>query len=924
MTKDITSHKSIGKKPNVDVRNICSIVFHLVSILCYTNNIQAQNNLEYTLNGQLLNSLDSSPISSATVLEVNSEIFAYTDELGNFVLEGLPSPHLRLQFSCLGFQPTDIIATITSDKQRFYLKEATFSIEDIVVVGKELETGSSTAIGRKAIEHIQAVSLNDVFQLLPGHLAENPSFLSPQQLNLRQGSALSSAGKANALGTQIVSDGIPQSNNADLQTDINILNASPGSDPGFSTVAGKGTDLREWSADNIESVEVIRGIPSAKYGDLTSGLVLVHSRIGDFDPEVILRVNPNLMQFSFTSGNNLNDKNSLNTSADYLQTNDDLRNATSAYQRFNGQLAWQRIGSLFKIRQIASASFGMDQYRGENSTQAASLSEYSSKNWRYKWNSEISLSAPRKILKKASIQTGINFASQQSYYQDLITRDLYPLSVALIDTTMVGQYGHSEYLNQTTIDGQPLNLYNRIEGTWSFNGWWTDHHRLIAGSEFRYDENFGNGRQFDPLTPPRQNYSMGDRPDSWEDIPGKSQMAVYLEDRILTTLLNREVVLSMGLRWDLISTQNLFAGNVGNILSPRFNLNYSILDHLSLRLGWGKASKSQTLSQLYPGKRYFDLVNFNYFANAPSERLVIITTKVLDLNHQDLKPFTSNKLEGGFTFNQGGWNLTLTAFYEKTDNAISYVRQVTPLEYEKYQIASEREGQPPLLMEEALSVETFFAGIDIPQNNLYIENQGLEYTLSLPKVESINTEIMANGAWYFTASRNYGQIAESSFVYTNDSSPDRIPLYEKTGEVVSERLNSSIRAITHLPKIGFIVSTLWQAIWLDKSHSGTFDPYPTGYVNLQGEIVNLTPEQSHSEQYSDLQRMVSNRKWNKYPSLHLFNLKVTKEWKNHSRFSFYANNIFNHRPLHWNETRQVYVRRNLPLTFGLEIIYKIN
>ncbi|MAU16779.1 MAG: hypothetical protein CMH46_14720 [Muricauda sp.] len=430
----------------------------------------AQTNAEITLQGTLLNQKDSIPIPYATVLEVNSGTFAYTDQSGGFTLNGLQSTSVRLQFSCLGFQTRDILFEITSQNHQFFLKEATFNLDDVVVVGKELKAGSSTMIGKKAIEHTQAVSLNDLFQLLPGHLAVDPNFLSPQQLTLRQGSALSAADKANALGTQIVSDGIPQSNNADLQTDVNILNSSPGSDPLFPSVAGKGTDLREWSTDNIESVEVIRGIPSAKYGDLTSGLVLVNSRIGAFDPELVLRMNPQLVQFAFNLGKQLNQKNSINIGADWLESNDDLRNSTSSYQRFNGQVAWQRMGDLLKIRQIGNVSYGYDKYEGESTTQALSLSEYSSRNWRFRWNSKISLSKPGKVLKAASIQTGVNFATQKSYYQDLITRDLYPISVALTDTTMVGQYGRSEYLNQTTIDGKPLNIYNRIEGTWSFKG----------------------------------------------------------------------------------------------------------------------------------------------------------------------------------------------------------------------------------------------------------------------------------------------------------------------------------------------------------------------------------------------------------------------------------------------------------------------
>ena len=41
-----------------------------------------------------------------------------------------------------------------------------------------------------------------------------------------------------------------------------------------------GFDIRSLSPASIESVEVIRGIPSARYGDATSGVVLVNSKAG--------------------------------------------------------------------------------------------------------------------------------------------------------------------------------------------------------------------------------------------------------------------------------------------------------------------------------------------------------------------------------------------------------------------------------------------------------------------------------------------------------------------------------------------------------------------------------------------------------------------------------------------------------------------
>jgi outer membrane cobalamin receptor len=55
-----------------------------------------------------------------------------------------------------------------------------------------------------------------------------------------------------------------------------------------------GTDLRQIPTDDIEKIEVIAGIPDAKYGDLTSGLIKVETKTGKkpsaaFDVKTIIQ-----------------------------------------------------------------------------------------------------------------------------------------------------------------------------------------------------------------------------------------------------------------------------------------------------------------------------------------------------------------------------------------------------------------------------------------------------------------------------------------------------------------------------------------------------------------------------------------------------------------------------------------------------------
>ena len=42
----------------------------------------------------------------------------------------------------------------------------------------------------------------------------------------------------------------------------------------------RGVDLRMLSTDHIETAEVVQGIPSAEYGDLSSGMILSKAKSG--------------------------------------------------------------------------------------------------------------------------------------------------------------------------------------------------------------------------------------------------------------------------------------------------------------------------------------------------------------------------------------------------------------------------------------------------------------------------------------------------------------------------------------------------------------------------------------------------------------------------------------------------------------------
>ena len=79
-----------------------------------------------------------------------------------------------------------------------------------------------------------------------------------------------------SLGTRFLIDGVPVNNDANLQTTPAYSNYG-------SSFVNAGVDMRTITTEDVESVEIIRGIPSVEYGDLTSGLVNIKRRKGGND-----------------------------------------------------------------------------------------------------------------------------------------------------------------------------------------------------------------------------------------------------------------------------------------------------------------------------------------------------------------------------------------------------------------------------------------------------------------------------------------------------------------------------------------------------------------------------------------------------------------------------------------------------------------
>ncbi len=332
------------KVKNESVENVLKRVFEKTG---FTYNIERNTVIiskrqkgRYTLSGTVyVNQKGWMPLSYVNILLPQFSTGTMSDENGKFELRDLPDGPVNLVVSSLGMVTIDttIVVSKTMDHVKFHMKENNFALREVVVTatGNKAGQATSSTIARTAMDHLQATSLNDVLQLLPGGVTRNQNLNYASQVNIR--SLSTDAENMNGLGSVIIKDGTPLSNNANLQVLNPSLSGGTGSVGGLSSPAG-GVDLRSISMDNVESVEVIRGIPSVQYGDLTSGAVIINSKAGREPYKVSFKTNPNIIQTSVNKGYALGrNKGNLNIGADYARNTLKPTESYAYYQRATAQ-----------------------------------------------------------------------------------------------------------------------------------------------------------------------------------------------------------------------------------------------------------------------------------------------------------------------------------------------------------------------------------------------------------------------------------------------------------------------------------------------------------------------------------------------------------------------------------------------------------
>ena len=192
--------------------------------------------------------------------------------------------------SCLGY--VDWSREILSQKDILNFKIAldldNLALEGATVTAKEDGNSATTSrtIDKTALEHVQMMNVADVSSLLPGGATVDPSLTAEKQFNIRAASGEN--GNA-SFGTAVEVDGVRLSNNASFGS-------------ASSSTSLKGVATNNIASTNVESVEVITGVPSVEYGDMASGVVKVNLKKGKTPWMLTLSTSPNTKQTSMSKG----------------------------------------------------------------------------------------------------------------------------------------------------------------------------------------------------------------------------------------------------------------------------------------------------------------------------------------------------------------------------------------------------------------------------------------------------------------------------------------------------------------------------------------------------------------------------------------------------------------------------------------------
>lgn len=891
--------------------------------------------VSYSVSGRVLDADGDLPLPGA-VVTLDEGLWAVTDFEGRFGFRNVQPGKYALTATCLGYVDSSLEIEVKGSVQDIVVRmqESSLALKEVVVTAQKPKEGVGTShmLGRDALNHLQLSSMTDMAALLPGGKTSNPDLTSAESFSLRSGG--SQAANA-AFGTALEVDGVRLGNNA-----------------GFGAMTG--VDTRSIQVDNVESVEVITGVPSAEYGDLNSGMVRIHTRRGRTPLNVSFSVNPRTWQTSVSKGLDLpRGGGVLNLGAEWARATKKLVSPYESYTRRGLTLGYSKtFGAVLRLEAGASANLG--GMNSEDDPDAFSGEFTKARDNAFRANTSLTWLLNRPWITNLSIDASVNFADNLSHSRRFNTfGSNQPAVHAESEGYWLADRLPLTYYSDQIVDSKELDYaaslkytLNRRWGEWKSN--------TKAGVQWKANGNVGAGEYYeDPALA-----SNGYRPRPYSDYPFLHNVSAYAEEDLTVPLGRTSLQVVAGLRLENVYVAGTEYDGM-RTLSPRINAKWRIAEGLSVRGGWGVTEKLPSFYILYPRQEYRDILTFG-FSHGASSSYVYYTQPYKMVFNPSLRWQRGSNAEAGVDAEFLRTKVSVVGFYNRTSFPYKYSSLYDPF---SYNILQRPDGvvfpdDPEIKVDSSTGevlVRNAETGVWTPMdvkvtdrtfvkssrqdNGADVDRAGIELTVDFPQIEPIYTQFRLDASYVWTRT-----VDESlSYYYVNGwshpSLPDRsypyVGIYANGGSgtpVVNGRetrnLDANLTVITHIPQARLIITCRLEASLLTRSrnlsvyegrdyafnvssegrtptggdiHDG--DSYtavrPVAYMDLDGAVHPFTDAEAADPAFANLILKSSNMRTfaqDGYGPYMSANLSITKEVGDRASLSFFANNFTNSRP----------------------------
>lgn len=820
-------------------------------------------------------------------------------------------------------------------------------LHEVVVTAKESK-GAVTAsrIDRSAMEFLQPTSLSDLMQLLPGGQQKDPDMSAANTIGLRETGNLDAQGNASvnnnyaisSLGTLFVVDGNPLSTDANMQ--YTPLSSTQSTTTTSSTennlnTTNRGVDMRTISTDDVESVEVVRGIPSVEYGNLTSGMVKINKIRRSTPLTARFKADGYSKLFAIGKGLRLSATTLLNLDAGLLDSKPDPTNNLQKYRRGNGSARLTLNSGMLRYTAAIDYTGSFDNSKADPDLNYGRIDEYKSTYNKFSvTNNFLIRPVDAWLLKSVEVNTLITQQFDRLSQRRLVAPQRYGIvpttdEAGVHDAAMI----FSEYEASFLSDGKPFTAYAKAKATFSATTQALVSNVLV-GADWNYAKNFGRGQVYD-LTRPLSVSGWGSRPRKFSDIPALSQVSAFVEYNGALDLRGHKVELQAGLRTNSLTGLDSRYAMKGHVyLDPRANLKWTLPAWewagrrmlLSLGGGIGKTSKMPTLNYLYPDKHYNDITELGYYdPNYPQQySRYVVRTYIQDPTNYNIRPASNLKKELRLDFSFGDNTFSIDYFRENMSSGFRYMAVYGAYAYNDYDESAidsrSLTGQPSL---DGLpyTERKKLDGYTRADNGTRIDKEGVEFQFTSARIAPLRTRVNVNGAWFKTRySNSLPMLVSVNDVVNNVPVSDvYVGLYDWNDGSCNKTLTTNLMLDTQIPEWGLIFATSLQCSWFVKTQTMPKNGRPIAYLDVaDGELHDYTDASASDPMLSHLIKTYNDDAFKEFsvPFAMSVNLKATKTVGKYLRLSMFANKIIDYTPDYYSNGYKI--RRNVSPYFGVE------